>query len=81
MAVVGIYPWKWLPSPCLGHPWKWVQGTVVEPILVVVLLVWGVVILWEIQVVRILMFASLQRFSGQLQLPLVVNRICWWVHL
>ena len=79
--VVGVHPCKWLPYPFLGHPWKWVQGTVVEPIIVEVLLVWGVVILWEIQLVRILMFASLQRFSRQLQLPLVVNHICWWVHL
>ena len=81
VAVVGIHLWKWLPSPCLGHPCKWVQGTVAEPILVVVILVWGVVILWEIQVIIIILFASLKIFSRQLQLPLVVNCICWWVHI
>ena len=81
VAVVGMHSWKWLPCTCLGHPWKWVQGTVSEPILVVVLLVWGVIILWEMQMVRTLLFAILQIFSGQLKLPLVGNNICCWVHI
>ena len=37
------------------------EGTVAEPLLAVVRLVWGVLIIWEIQVVRILLLANLQR--------------------
>ena len=68
----------------LSLPWPPLEvggGTVVDPMLAVVQLVWGVVTIWEIQVVGILLFTNFQRLFGQLQLPLVVDCIFWWGHL